>query len=222
MKEIDNLNNEFKKEIANPSIDAISNITEFGIDTILNDGLIKDFPIIGTIVKTLHAGIEIKNYFYLRKVLIFIFQLKNIKLEKRIKFYEKHKDDEDKIGINILEILDKYDNIQKAELLGKLFFLHLNNEIDLTTFLRLSFMINKVYYDDLLYLHQFNGNECITFNSDEEPIIESLNQSGFIKNCGINNASRLIGDKTFLYAINKYGEIIKMLIAVKKTAHNST
>lgn len=81
----------FKKNIFDSSKDSIMNLTELGIDSLLDDGLLKDVPIVGLLVGVKNTAQNIHDRNLLRQTLKFIqeFNSGTLSEEKLIRYKEK-------------------------------------------------------------------------------------------------------------------------------------
>ena len=129
-------------------------LTETTMDQFFRDGFIKDIPIIGSIINIYNLSQNISNMFLTKKILKFLFELKNIPESKRKNFIQEIDSDKksQNIGEKIIIILNKIDDADKATILGKLFKSTIEDQIEVSTFTRISYMIDKVYLEDLIEL----------------------------------------------------------------------
>ena len=136
-----------------------SNLTEVGVDiaetlldSTLQDGILKDVPILGSIIGVGKTAAKVKDVLFLKKVLSFINEVKDIPAKEREKIISEIDSSEKfrlKIGEKLLYILDKSDDHEKTQLVGKLFKAFLKQEIDYDAFLRGSAVIDKSIIEDL-------------------------------------------------------------------------
>ena len=95
------------------------------IDTVLKDGVLKDVPILGTIVG---VGKCIKNVYDIRfakKLIAFLIPIKDVPQEKRVKAIQRWEEDENyrgKVGDTLLGMIERCDDTVKAGWLSKLFY----------------------------------------------------------------------------------------------------
>lgn len=137
--------------------DIVLDSAEVSLDQFLNDGLLKDIPVFGIFYKTYKTAIGIRDAFFLKKLLKFLTQLKDIPTEKRLAFVNKIENDSDekiKTGQKILIIIEQLDDIDKATIIGNLFCATINEQIKYEAFLRLSTMVQKAFLPDLLKLKE--------------------------------------------------------------------
>ncbi|MDO8316598.1 MAG: hypothetical protein Q7T12_03650 [Flavobacterium sp.] len=127
-------------------------IAETIIDSALQDGILKDIPFLGSLIGIGKTASKVKDVLFLKKVLYFINEIKNIPPEEREKVISEIDNSEKyrlKIGEKLLYILDKADDHEKTLLVGKLFSAFLKQEIDYDIFLRGSSIIDKSIIEDL-------------------------------------------------------------------------
>jgi hypothetical protein len=207
---------------SNSLIKISSDLFEVGLDTFLEDGILKDIPIIGTIVGLTKAGIGIRDKLFAKKILKFLFEIKDIPFEERKDFIEKINSDPSyatKVGESILLIIDKLDDFKKAELIGKLFVYSVNGTIDYETFLRLSIIIERCFISDLSKLKLFYNGQHDQVTYFEKDLLYS---HGLLKNLGIDDYIKLSKDyeqvprKRIAFEISDYGKLIVELLLIKK------
>lgn len=79
------------------SIACISDLAEVGLDAILNDGLLKDVPVISTAIALYKIGNSIKDRHYIKKLVVFLDEINNgiADEKKRNEYRQKLQDNED-------------------------------------------------------------------------------------------------------------------------------
>lgn len=103
----------------------LDDIGELMLDTTLNDSILKELPILGTIVG---VGKCIKNVYDIRfakKLIAFLFPIKDVPPEKRvyaIRKWEQDKNFRGKVGDTLLGMIERCDDTVKASWLSKLFY----------------------------------------------------------------------------------------------------
>ncbi|WFB70047.1 hypothetical protein [Chryseobacterium sp. WX] len=65
--------------------DLMTDINEVVLDSFLEDGIVKDIPILGLVSKAINFGNTIQERLYTKKLLTFLKQLENTKQEDREK-----------------------------------------------------------------------------------------------------------------------------------------
>ena len=94
---MDKLAEDFKKSLFNDSNEALSDYLEVGIDSFINDGILKDIPIVKTIVTVLKVGKNIHDRNLLKQTLTFINEFdKNNISDEQLKNYKERVENDSK------------------------------------------------------------------------------------------------------------------------------
>lgn len=202
-----NINESLEKSIKSDELSNIaSDIGEIILDSTLEDGILKDIPIIGTIINLGKGYMSIQDRIFSRKILSFLLQLKDIPIQKRnqaIQKIEDSKEERIKVGDKLLYLIERSDDHIKSEILGKVFAEYIKENINYDEFKRCSEIINKTYIDDLLwflnsdyeYLSMEEASELISAGLYDMP--HSLE----VKNEG--NPDIWLGDKYVIKGFEK-------------------
>ena len=121
-------------------------------DSFLNDGILKDIPIIGTILGITKGTLNIRDKLFLKKMIYFLSQLAGIphaERQKQIQKIEASKEYKTKVGEKLLFILEKSEDAQKAEITGKLFKAFLQEVISYDLFLKCCNAVQNLYISDI-------------------------------------------------------------------------
>ena len=135
-----------------------SNSAEIALDSILESGLVKEIPILGTLYKIGKTGLAIKERIFAKKIYQFLYEIKDLSPTKRADFVielEQHEKGRQKAGETLLILLDRLNHLEKSKIIGKLLKAKILEKIDLETFLRLSNAVADVYIDDLPKLKSY-------------------------------------------------------------------
>ena len=156
-----NLETSLVSTIVNSDMKDIAiDMVELSLDSVLDDGLLKDLPFFGILAKFYSTGNTIHGKIYENKIIRFLFQTEQTDFKTKDKFNKKLENDpklRKKIGEHLLVILDKFDDIEKASLLGKLFAKFMLEKIDLNLFLRFSSVISRAFLPDLKKLVEYEN-----------------------------------------------------------------
>lgn len=141
-----------------------TNIMEVGIDSFLDDGVLKDVPFLSTVMGVYKVGTSIRERFHFKKLLVFIEGLnKNINNEDELKNYQMKFRDNSKFRSEELEyivvIIDKFLSLEKSVMLSRLYLAYLDNEIIWDEFLVYSEVVDRLFkYDcDRLFMSDINN-----------------------------------------------------------------
>lgn len=110
-------------------------------------------------------------------------------------------------------MINRLDNINKAEILANLMKAKINGEIDISDFFRLASICERIPYTDFQYLQRFENEDCI-----EGGVTELLYSSGAL-------IQKTIGGEQNQYTLSTVGrKLVKfgMLAEVSLAAKNAT
>lgn len=110
-------------EIGNLSM--ITDVGEAIMDSALNDGILKDIPILGSIVGAGKCIKNISDVLFTNKLIAFLTGLKDAEAEERKAAILKWEDDAKyrmRVGEALLNMINRCDDTQKAQWLSKLFY----------------------------------------------------------------------------------------------------
>lgn len=149
----------FKDSLFSDSTDIIGDIAELGIDSLLDDGVFRDFPIVGFLIGVTKTAQNIHDRNLLRQTLNFIkqFNLGKIdaeKLEKyRAEINSNEKKAEEELG-RVLIILNNNVELQKSTMLANLFRNYVNEKITWSEFCEFSEIVRMLFISDIAYLKE--------------------------------------------------------------------
>ena len=138
--------------VGKPLIDEIgSDLSEVLLDSLLKDGLLKDIPIVGTILGMSKAAIRLKDYLFIKKVLKFLTDLSSISFEEKEGFLKKYEgtDEAGRLGETLILYLDRHENLKKPEFLAKIFKAYIRNRLTNTQFHFLATAIDRAITQDI-------------------------------------------------------------------------
>lgn len=161
--------------------------SEVGLDLFISDEILKELPIIKTLIAVPKIWQGISNYLLANKVLKFLFQLKDIPIEVREKFIkELEGEKKGKIIGQLMLILDKHDQYKKSKLQGKLFKALILNKIDDQEYFSLTYAVSLMNIEHLDKLIAF----YITIPEGTSPQMstELLYNFGFLQLIKIDNS----------------------------------
>lgn len=124
----------FSDSLAENTVDCIGELAEVGLDSILEDGLLADVPIISTAISVYKIGSSIKERHNLKKLVIFLNEInKGIldsqkRCEYRLKFQSNEKFRNQEIEF-LLVLIDRYISYDKPQMLAKLYLAYLDGVI---------------------------------------------------------------------------------------------
>lgn len=126
--------------------DLTTDLAEAAIDQLLDDGPIKDIPILGTLVKARTSIGLVRDYVFTKKVAKFLIGLSKIPEDQRKAFLAKiqARNEDKKFGEVLLVLLDRLDDYERPTLLAKVFRAHVEQDFPLDTFRRLATVVEQL------------------------------------------------------------------------------
>lgn len=183
---MDKLTEDFEKSLFNNSKEIIGEYIEVGIDSFINDGILKDIPIVNTIVAVLKVGKNIHDRNLLKQTLTFINEFnKNNITEEQLKNYKERiekdrKKCEDELG-RVLLLLNNFIDKEKSIMLSKLFKAYVSQLLNWNDFCEYSEIINRLFIQDFSFLQEiYLGRISDTTNRSDIYKVERLNPLGII------------------------------------------
>lgn len=151
-KKKESLSENLAMTVAKSNLELPAEIVEFTIDQIIDEGILKDIPVVGWIAKGLSVSRSISDRILFHKILRFLIALDENSEGSREEFCKKINDDPDfkkRVGEHLLILLNKIDAIDKASFLAKCFNYFLTGVIDHDYFIDLSSVIERSTIADL-------------------------------------------------------------------------
>lgn len=155
MNEISKLSNSLERTLKDSDLHNLTEeVGEVALDSLLEEGVLKDIPIIGMISGLTKTALNIQDQLFLKKIIRFLTELRNIDPKERNRLISKIDDSEKfdiKVGEKLLYIIDKCDDHISSKYLAKLFKAFLKEEINYSEFLRGAVIIQNIFTEDLKY-----------------------------------------------------------------------
>lgn len=165
-----NIQHSFDTTLKDANLEGIAvDISEVGIDLLLDDGVLKDVPIVGTLVGLAKFGANVRDRLFLKKVLTFLIELKEVTPEQRKKMVDNidsSKKYRVKVGEKLLYVIDACNDYEVSELVGTLFKSYLEEKITYDNFLKASAVLQKLGMDDFAWFKK-NGSTKRYFDLDD-------------------------------------------------------
>lgn len=163
MSELQNFSNSLDETIKDSNLTEINtDLFEVLIDSFLEDGVAKDIPIIGTILKLGKFSMSLKEHLFLKKIVYFISELKDIPPKKRCQMVseiDESKTYRIKVGEKLIYIIEKCEDHISTEYVAKFFKAFLLEKISYSEFLRCTSIIQNIFIEDFEYFVQSDNLE---------------------------------------------------------------
>lgn len=181
------LSSAMQDSITEEMTDILSNTAEIGIDAVMNEGFLKEVPILSTAVSVYKIGNSIRERHYVKKLALFIFALNKGMADDRTRDYYKHKITEDPKKRNkeleyILILIDRYLHANKPSLLAKLYLSYLDDVITWNDFTKYSEVVDRFLPGDcetLISANTYKTERDVNTDSIQRLIALGLVIEGF-------------------------------------------
>lgn len=166
----------FEDTLTAKTMDMISDIAEVGLDAVLDDGLLKDIPIISTAVSLFKIGKTIHDRVYVKQLGVFIDEIRKhtVNEEKRQKYINKLKENEafrNKELEYLLTIIARYIGYEKPRMLAKMYLAFLEERISWEELAVFSEIIDRLLQGDYKTLRSLNDNFSVQNGINGESIL---------------------------------------------------
>lgn len=151
-------------------------LAEALLESLIEDGIAKDIPIIGTIVGLGKVALGIKERLFLKKIIYFISELRNIPSSKRKQMVDNIDSSGEfstRVGEKLLHIIDKCEDHEKSQIVARLFAAFIDQKLSYKEFLRSSSIVERTMLEDLSWF----------IDSDWERL--EIHEAGDIINSGL-------------------------------------
>lgn len=194
----------FSSSLFDGSKDSIGDIVEIGIDSLLDDGLFKDIPIVNMLVGVKNTYQNIHDRNLLKQTLAFIKQFNSgtIDQNKLIKYKELINSDskkaEKELG-RVLIILNSTVDMEKSQMLANLYKAYINEKINWNQFCEFSEIIKMLFLNDFNIIKLIYDHQVTDTNGIEIYPIDRLSSLGIVntamKSIMISNSANSRSDK---------------------------
>lgn len=167
------------ESLSSPSLGQLaSDSIEVALDAVLEDGILRDIPIVGALINSGRAVIGIRDKLFAKKVLEFLGQIASMPMDKRQEFANSmanQKGGPEKLGAAIVLLIERADDLRKPILFGRIFLAGANGIIPLSDVFRLCSAVDRVYVDDLDVLARISEEDVIP-----NEVLHSLASAGLL------------------------------------------
>ena len=166
--------------------DIAIDITELGIDSVLDDGLFKDIPIVRTVVGVAKTAQNIYDRNLLRQTAIFIleFNTGSLNSQKLLEYRRRIDSDskllEKELG-RLMILLNNNIDLEKSKILAHFYKSYVFEQISWESFCELSDVLNRSLLVDITLLLDMNNNENYVVPTEQKYRIDRLVSQGLIQ-----------------------------------------
>lgn len=166
------LGNSLQENVAN----TVGELAEVGLDCVLEDGVLRDIPIVSSAISLYKIGSSIKERHNIKKLIAFLNAINKgiVDEEKRIEYQKKFQSNEKFRNQEIeyiLVLIDRYISMDKPEMLAKLYLAYLDGTIIWEEFTMYAEVIDRFLLLDASMLTSDTGMYRTFHNIGAESIL---------------------------------------------------
>jgi hypothetical protein len=216
---------DFNKSLKNSDFSKIStDIVEKLIDNEISNEILKEIPILKTIMTFWNLKKSIPEYLLTKKIIHFLNNIKEISSNKRLDIIEKIDSSNEfktSVGEKLLYLISRADDIEKAEILGLLFKELLKENISYYSFIRYSKIIELTIDEELEFFTNYlddrieidRGSHYISLNLydikfDKPKLIEEENTRVLFE----NSLKYKLEDLNIYAEVNNFGKELRKIL----------
>jgi hypothetical protein len=132
--------------------DLVVDLGELGLDAALEEGVLKEIPVLKSIIACHKTWEAIHDQLFLRKIAGFLFACPRFTDAEKQKFLNEHLNGPQsttRLSDSIVLVLDRLDDLEKPPMVAQAFAALVRGEIDLGTFRRLTAAVDIGFVEDL-------------------------------------------------------------------------
>ena len=164
--------------------DVASDLAETSLDTLIEDGIFRDIPIIGTLVGVWRSGVSVRDELFLRKLTTFLIDLGKIPTDERRDVIQSLSNPatQENIGEKLIGLLDRFESTVKAQLLGRAFARYAERFITSEEFWRVSFIIDRLPMSDVSAIVDWQSTDANQIDHVRKHLYVSVGLVQFVLN----------------------------------------
>ena len=139
--------------------DISSDLVEKVLDNQITDEVVKEIPILKTIVAVKNIYNSYTDRIFIKKAMSVLLELGELNEDEKETFLEDLEDGDETAVEKILMSVDKLETLKKCKVFGRLCKLKARGEFYAEEFLRLTNIIQRAYLDDLILVKNFERLE---------------------------------------------------------------
>lgn len=145
---------------------------DMGLLNEVDSSLLEAVPGLNSVIGGLKTILNVQRRFLLKKIIRFFSGVHEISLEERMRFHHQFESEPEfraRVSEALIILLDRYDHLDKSELLALVYAGWVRGEIDEEIYWRLGLEIDRCYIEDLRALFRFFSE-----NKSSDPSWERL------------------------------------------------
>ena len=183
-----NLNLSVIKAIKSDELKDLSKeFSEIAIDSFFDEGILREIPIVGTIIGLLKAGGAVRDNIFANKIASFLNRLASISSQERLKLVDRLNENEsykNRVGDVIIEILDRVESEKKPDLIARVFIAFAKEEITFLELQRLVIAIERLPIFELQMVRELHDRSIEQLLLMDKASLTMLTMAGLARSDG--------------------------------------
>lgn len=214
MNEITNVENSLEASTAKDNLlDIIGGAADYSLEYFLQ--MAEGIPIVSYFTKGVKATLAVRDFLFMEKVIEFLREAGKEPTASRQKMIDEIQEDSkysQKFGKVSLVAIERFDDIEKARLLGQTARYLARGEITYSLYKRVAFIIGRLYLDDILSFGRHGKSlVLLNFTSDLEALGLIRTDWGMVRESSDHDGPQ-VGSRI---KITELGKVVKCIIANK-------
>ena len=209
------------KSLTSEVANCMSNLLETGLDSVLEDGILKDIPFISTIISLYKIGNSLHDRHNIKKLAAFVDEINaGIADEGKRESYRKKFNDNKRFHEELeylLILIDRYIGFQKPRMLGRLFLSYQDKLLTWNELAQYAQIIDRFLPGDYLTLCN-TALENVTLEDDRIDAVLRLSSMGLVSQDVVSISKMVDGmeevSATTGFSITSFGQKLKDQIGV--------
>lgn len=133
---------------------------EIALDSVLSEGVLRDIPIVNTLVAIGRLGLSINDQIFAKKLIRFLTSLAELDPAERASMVDRLDKEEGfrrQVGDRLIELLDRADSHAKPEMLAKVFRAYAAGLIEVSMLNRLNNAIERLPHYETTAVRRFHA-----------------------------------------------------------------
>lgn len=162
--------------------DVLADVAELGLDAELADGVLREIPVLGTLLRMARTAGVVRNHLFARKLARFLTGYQKVPRDERDRFIASLDDPNERhrVGTTLLLVLDRCDSMDKPQLIALLFAGVVSREIHLDTFQRFVASLERIHVSLLPLLIRFYREQVSEDYNSESAEYQELSAAGLL------------------------------------------
>lgn len=138
--------------------DILKDLTEARLDSRLEDGFLREVPVVNTVLSLGKLGRNIKDYLFIKKFVAFLSCMSKLSPEERQELIARLESDKGygrAVGEGIIEILARLDDERKPQFVAKAFLAYAKGKINGIELQRINYAIDRLLVIDIGHIKEF-------------------------------------------------------------------